>query len=41
MSSMGDYSRVESIFGFSGPEARVIASAILPVAITAALSFGP
>lgn len=34
---MGDYSREESIFGFSGPEARILASAILLVAITVAL----
>jgi len=41
MSSMGDDSREEAILGFSGPEVRVIASAILPAAITAVLSFGP
>ncbi|MDD5762335.1 MAG: hypothetical protein PHP88_07470, partial [bacterium] len=34
---MGDYSREESIFGFSGPTARIIAAAILLVAITVAL----
>jgi putative nucleotidyltransferase with HDIG domain len=37
MSNMGDYSREESIFGFSGPTARVVAAAILLVAITVAL----
>jgi hypothetical protein len=37
---MGDYSREESIFGVSGPVAR-IAAAILPVVITAVLSPGP
>jgi putative nucleotidyltransferase with HDIG domain len=37
MSSMGEYSREESIFGFSGPVARIVAAAILLVAITAAL----
>jgi len=30
---MGDYSREESIFGFSGPMARIVATAILLVAI--------
>lgn len=34
MSNMGDYSREEPIFGFSGPAARIIATAILLVAIT-------
>ena len=34
---MGEYSREESIFGFSGPVARIVAAAILLVAITAAL----
>lgn len=38
---MGDYSREESIFGFSGPAARIVASAILLVAITVALSSLP
>ena len=37
MSGMGDYSREESIFGFSGPTARVVATAILLVAITVVL----
>jgi putative nucleotidyltransferase with HDIG domain len=37
MSGMGDYSREESIFGFSGPTARIAAAAILLVAITVAL----
>jgi len=37
MSGMGDYSREESIFGFSGPVARIIAAAIILVAITVAL----
>lgn len=37
MASMGDYSREESIFGFSGPVARIVAAAILLVAITVAL----
>jgi putative nucleotidyltransferase with HDIG domain len=37
MPNMGDYSREESIFGFSGPEARIIATAILLLAITVAL----
>ena len=37
MSDMGEYSREESIFGFSGPAARIVAAAILLVAITAAL----
>jgi hypothetical protein len=41
MSSMGDYSREESIFGFSGPVARIVAAAILLVAISVVLSFGP
>jgi len=31
---MGEYSREESIFGFSGPEVRIFATAILLVAIT-------
>jgi putative nucleotidyltransferase with HDIG domain len=34
---MGDFSREESIFGFSGPMARIVAAAILLVAITVAL----
>jgi putative nucleotidyltransferase with HDIG domain len=34
---MGDYSREESIFGFSGPMARIMAAAILLVAITVVL----
>lgn len=34
---MGDFSREESIFGFSGPTARIVATAILLVAITVAL----
>ena len=34
MSNMGEYSREESIFGFSGPEARILANAILLIAIT-------
>jgi putative nucleotidyltransferase with HDIG domain len=37
MSDMGDYSREETIFGFSGPAARVVAASILLVAITVAL----
>jgi len=37
MSGMGDYSREESIFGFSGPVARLAATAILLAAITVAL----
>lgn len=37
MSAMGDYSREESIFGFSGPVARIAAAAILLVAITVVL----
>jgi putative nucleotidyltransferase with HDIG domain len=37
MSTMADYSREESIFGFSGPEARIVASAILLVAVSVAL----
>src|SRR4030042_6373 len=37
MSNMGDFSREESIFGFSGPMARIVATAILLVAITVAL----
>lgn len=41
MSGMGDYSREESIFGFSGPAARVVAAAILLIAITVALSSLP
>jgi putative nucleotidyltransferase with HDIG domain len=41
MLSMGDYSREESIFGFSGPVARIAAAAILLVAITIALSSLP
>jgi putative nucleotidyltransferase with HDIG domain len=38
---MGEYSREESIFGFSGPVARIVAAAILLVAITVALSSLP
>ena len=34
---MGEYTREESIFGFSGPTARIAAAAILLVAITVAL----
>jgi len=41
MSNMGDYSRKESIFGFSGPVARVAAAAILLVAIAVVLSSLP
>jgi len=37
MPNMGDYSREETIFGFSGPVARLVAAAILLVAITVAL----
>ena len=37
MSNMPDYSREESIFGFSGPVARIVASGILLIAITAVL----
>ena len=37
MSAMGDYSREDSIFGFSGPVARLVAAAILLVAITVVL----
>jgi putative nucleotidyltransferase with HDIG domain len=37
MSTMADYSREESIFGFSGPEARIVATAILLVAVSVAL----
>jgi putative nucleotidyltransferase with HDIG domain len=37
MSNMGEYSREESIFGFSGPAARIAAAAILLVAITVVL----
>jgi putative nucleotidyltransferase with HDIG domain len=37
MSNMGDYSREESIFGFSGPAARIVVAAIFLVAITAVL----
>jgi putative nucleotidyltransferase with HDIG domain len=37
MSNMGDYSREESIFGFSGPSARIFAAAILLAAVTVAL----
>lgn len=37
MSDMGDYSREESIFGFSGPAARIVAAAILLVAISVVL----
>ena len=38
---MGEYSREESIFGFSGPAARTVAAAILLVAITVVLSSLP
>src|SRR5512140_2513412 len=38
---MGDYSRDESIFGFSEPVARIAAAAILLVAITVVLSSLP
>ncbi|MCR4309688.1 MAG: HD-GYP domain-containing protein [Deltaproteobacteria bacterium] len=41
MSDMGDYSREESIFGFSGPMARLVAAAILLIAITVVLSSLP
>jgi len=41
MSSMGNYSREESIFGFSGPVARIAAATILLVAITVVLSSLP
>ncbi len=37
MPGMGDYSREESIFGFSGPEVRIVAAAILLVAISVVL----
>jgi len=37
MPGMGDYSREESIFGFTGPVARIVATAILLVAISAVL----
>jgi len=37
MPGMGDYSREESIFGFTGPVARIAATAILLVAISAVL----
>lgn len=37
MSNMANYSREESIFGFSGPVARIAAAALLLVAITVAL----
>jgi len=37
MSFMGEYSREESIFGFSGPASRIVGAAILMVAITIAL----
>ena len=37
MPNMGDYSREESIFGFSGPVARMVAAAILLVAISVVL----
>jgi putative nucleotidyltransferase with HDIG domain len=37
MSNMGDYSREESIFGFSGPSARIFAAVILLAAVTVAL----
>lgn len=39
MSSMGDYSREESIFGFSGPVARIGAAAILLAAISVVLYY--
>jgi putative nucleotidyltransferase with HDIG domain len=38
---MGDYTREEYIFGFSGPVARIMAAAILLVAITVVLSSLP
>jgi putative nucleotidyltransferase with HDIG domain len=38
---MGEYSREESIFGYTGPVARIAAMAILLVAITVALSSLP
>lgn len=38
---MGEYTREESIFGFSGPVARIVGAAILLVAITVALSSLP
>jgi len=38
---MGDFSREESIFGYSGPVARIIAAAILLVAISVVLSSLP
>jgi len=41
MSIMADYSREESIFGFSGPAARIVAAGILLVAITVVLSSLP
>jgi putative nucleotidyltransferase with HDIG domain len=37
MSTMGDYSRDESIFGYSGPVARIAAAVLLLVAITVVL----
>ncbi|HEX9850880.1 HD-GYP domain-containing protein [Candidatus Deferrimicrobium sp.] len=37
MSAMAAYSREESIFGFSGPAARIVAAAILLVAISVVL----
>jgi putative nucleotidyltransferase with HDIG domain len=37
MSAMADYSREESIFGFSGPTARIVAAAILLVAVSVVL----
>jgi putative nucleotidyltransferase with HDIG domain len=37
MTNMGEYSREESIFGFSGPVARIAAAGILLVAITVVL----
>jgi putative nucleotidyltransferase with HDIG domain len=41
MSTMDDYSREESIFGFSGSAARTVAAVILLVAITVVLSSLP
>jgi len=41
MSGMDGYTREESIFGFSGPAARIIATAILLAAITVALTSLP
>ncbi|GAB4227716.1 MAG: hypothetical protein OHK0028_00730 [Deltaproteobacteria bacterium] len=41
MSGMDEYTREESIFGFSGPAARIFAAAILLTAITVALTSLP